>query len=110
MQTDDATSHVEAETRAVTDGLRREERIEDPRSNVLRDTRAIVRDSNENRIAARRGRYCDVALVANRIDGVVDQLLPHLIDLAAESLYVRKVGGCFETHCRRLGSRLPFEH
>jgi hypothetical protein len=49
----------------------------------------------------------DIALRADRIEGVVDDLFPHLIDLAAEAAHARKAGGLFETHRRGFRSRLP---
>src|SRR5438552_2252179 len=92
----EAPRDVQAETCALADRLRREERIEDALANLGWQSRSIVHDPHDNGITLTDRRDVDVTL--RRVQRVVDQIRPHLIELAAESLDARKIGLHFEPH------------
>src|SRR5215470_13889471 len=64
-----------------------EERIENPTLNLLRNARSVVfnLDNDPPVLSARADG--DFALAVHRIDGVVDQICPHLVKPAAVGAY-----------------------
>src|SRR5262249_36313728 len=80
----DTPRDIEAEAGALPDRLRREERIEDALADLRGQSRPIVDDANDDgrTLAAR----CNGDVASGRVQRVVDQVRPHLVELAAEPL------------------------
>src|SRR5215472_14923601 len=85
----DAPRDVEAETGALADRLRREERIEDALANLRGQSRSIVCDAHDDGLTLASRRDGDVS--AGSVQRVVDQVRPDLVELAAEPLDARKI-------------------
>src|SRR6185503_18963411 len=80
--TDDAAGDVEAEARALAHIFRREEGIEDAIEDVLRNSGTIVDHPHAYLALGCAGFDPDVTFW-RRVDGVVQEIGPHLIELAA---------------------------
>src|SRR3954464_8327844 len=80
---DDAPAGVEAETGAGPDLLGGEERVEDPVPILLRDARAVVADVDLHAVAVAARADRDRAGLPERLDRVVEDVLPHLVELGA---------------------------
>ena len=106
----DAARHVESQARTQADGLRREERFEHARTDPLGNAGPIVGDSNQDRITPGGCGDRDVTLITDGIEGIVHQLLPHLIDLGAEPVEARKTRSRFEVDDGRFRTGLALEH
>jgi hypothetical protein len=98
MLLDDRVRHRQAETRTFSHFFRREERIEDPRQQILGHARAVVVDledhgfligfvpgSEDQRAAAVRAEH--------RLLGVDDQVEQHLLQLMRVGEHLRQAGG-----------------
>src|SRR5216683_4231814 len=82
---DDAIDKVQAEASAFTDTLGGEKRIEDARFDIGGNARTVVGNFDQDEIVFASGANAQVAAVAHGIGGVVDQVSPHLVELAAIS-------------------------
>src|SRR5689334_22853179 len=79
----DSINRIEPQSRALADWLGREERLEDAILELGRDSGAVVADFHQNASELRCGADYQFALPVHRVDGVVDQVRPDLIELAA---------------------------
>ena len=86
MLADQAPRDVEAEARALADGLGGEERIEDALDQLLRHTGPVVHDAHDDRVAVGGRAHIHPPRVGGCFDRVVDQIRPDLIEVAAEAL------------------------
>ena len=81
---DDPPRGRQAEAGALADVLGREERVEDALGQLLGDARAVVGDVDDQRSRRRaRVEIVIVPLLAERVDRVVEQVRPHLVELGA---------------------------
>ncbi len=80
---DDPPGDVQPQPGALADRLGGEERLEDPRDDVGRDARAGVADLDLRRVVASPGPEGERAVAAHRLQRVVDQVRPHLVQLRA---------------------------
>src|SRR5262249_55103690 len=87
---------VDTQAGALADRLRREEGIEDALADLRRQACPIVDDSHEDGISVMAGRDRDAAL--RRVQRVVDQVRPDLVEFAAEPLDAWKIGLHLEAH------------
>src|SRR5262249_20764149 len=108
----EATRDIEAEAHAESNGLGCEKGIEDPSAMLLGDTRAVIRDSNDDEIAVASRGDGDVSsgLTSGRIDRVVDQLFPNLIELATDAADRWQIVRGFDPYLDRSCARLVIEH
>ena len=81
---DDALNRVEAEARAFADSLGGKERFEDMRLHFRRNSRSIIGDLNYDTIVLAIRSDLKLALAFHRIDGIVDDIRPNLIEFAAK--------------------------
>ena len=79
----DPVADVQAQSRALPDLLGREERIEDAALEFGRDSRSGVTDLDQHTIPVPAGADGQRALAVHGIDGVVDDVGPYLVELAA---------------------------
>src|SRR6266849_9350191 len=79
----DPPADVQAEARSAADVLRREERLEDPRLDLRRDAWPIVGDLDQDADVLPGGADSQVSLAVHRVDGIVDEIGPDLVELAA---------------------------
>src|SRR5690349_19990588 len=101
----EATRDVEAKTWRA-EGLHGAEGMEEPGAELLGNARAVIHHLDHDGIAALRRRHRRVPLGGCRVDRVVDQLLTHLIELAAEAEDGGHVVLCLDLHPNRLRARL----
>ena len=80
---DDAPRGGEAEAGAVPDVLGREERVEDPRGELVGNAGAVVGDLDDRAVAVGARGDRDRAALAERVDRVVEQVRPDLVELGA---------------------------
>ena len=66
---------------ALADGLRGEERLEDPRSDLVGDARALVLEVDAEAVPVPAPRDADGAALRHRLQGVVDEVGHHLLQL-----------------------------
>src|SRR5437764_3002292 len=77
----DPVGDVQAQAGTLADRLGGEERLEDPRPDLLRDTRPAVADLDQDAVVLPRGAQGERALPAHRLYRVVDQVRPDLVQL-----------------------------
>ena len=75
---------VESEPRTFADFLGGKERLKDVRLNVGRNPRTIVGDLDHHAIVVAPGPHTKFSFAAHCVNGVVDNVGPHLIQLATE--------------------------
>ena len=80
----DSLNGVEAEPGAFADSFGGEERFEDVRLHVGRNSRAVIGDLHHNAIVLAIGSNSKLAFAAHGVNGVVDEVGPNLIQLAPE--------------------------
>jgi hypothetical protein len=73
---------VEPQPGALADWLGRKERFEDALGDLRRDTTTSVADLHQGELAVTGGAHGEGALPVHRIDCVVDQIGPHLVELS----------------------------
>src|ERR1700722_2797733 len=88
MLADNPVHRVESEARAFTHWLGRKERVENAALDLGRDTGAVVDDVDQHERAVSRGANGDLTtgrlgLFRQRVDRVVDQVSPDLVELAS---------------------------
>src|SRR5215813_13923623 len=81
--TDDAVADDQAKTGAGTDGLGGEKWLEHPRLDVRGNSRSVVRDFNYQLVVLQAGADADFAGAFYGVDGVINEIGPHLIEFAA---------------------------
>src|SRR5271166_3415973 len=86
----DALRSIEAEARSLSDSLSREERLEDVLLNVRWNTRAVVADFHHHPSILAISANSQLAFAIHRIDGVVDDVRPNLIQFAAEGVHQQR--------------------
>src|SRR5262249_54875681 len=84
---DGAVTQRETKTRPLARFLRREERVEDPTLNLLRDARPVVLDFDNHPAPLAAGPDNDLAGAVHRVDCVDEEIGPYLIQHAAVGLY-----------------------
>ena len=82
----DPAGDVEAEAGALADVLGREERLERARDDLRRHARSGVGDLDHDPVALGAGAHREGARAVHRVDGVVDQVGPDLVELAGVGL------------------------
>src|SRR5215203_1394821 len=80
---DDAARGRQPEPGALADVLRRVEGVEDPLALPGRDARAVVGDLHERVVAVARGAHGDPPVLPERVDRIVNQVGPHLVELGS---------------------------
>ena len=107
---DDALNDVEAETGAFADRLGREERLEDPRLHVGGNADAVVDDAHDRRATVAGGLDPQHAMIRHRVDRVVGQIGPDLIELAGKRAHRRQIGRVVALERDVLAFELVAEH
>ena len=106
--TNKAADDIEAETGSLPHGLGGEEGIEDARENLRRNAGAVVDDAHDDALTVAACIDLNAAAILNRIERVVDEVSPNLIELACESAHQRQAGfqldGNLSGFLTRLGS------
>ncbi len=94
---DDGISDVEAESGTRSGRLGREERVEHSIDRLRGDARSVVLDFDDHLIILRKDSDLDEAVTAtgvvDGVGGIVQQIRPHLVQLAAVGMDGGKVGG-----------------
>ena len=80
----DTLNRVEAQAGAFAHSLGGEKRFEDMRLYLGRNSRTVVGDLNHHAIVLAIGSDSKLALASHRINGIVDDVRPNLIELAAK--------------------------
>src|SRR5262249_16132964 len=91
MRSNDSLYGIETQTRPLADFLRRKKRIEDTRPNLFRYSRAAVSNFNNEKVDLAENSNAQLALSIHRVDRVVDQVGPHLIQFAAVGAHAGKI-------------------
>lgn len=99
---DDPPGRIETEPGAMADILGGEEGIEDPVAQLAGDPRSVVGDLHLGAVSVQPGAQGDRALLTERIDRVVDQVGPDLVELGP-ARDQRRQGGVVITCDRDLG-------
>src|SRR5215210_2173492 len=89
VRDDDAPHYVEAEPGPRADLLGRVEGLEDALPRLMRYPRPVVHDLDHDQILFRKRPHSDVTAPVHRVRGVVDEVRPDLVELAAVSLNPR---------------------
>src|SRR5208282_2953494 len=77
-------NRVEAQTRSLPYSFGCEERFKDVRLDLRRNSGTVIADFHYNAPVIAISSDSKLALSAHRIDGVIDEIGPHLIKLAPE--------------------------
>jgi len=75
----DIVRNVQAQACALAGRLCRKERLEDPRTDRLGYARTIICDLDDHIVILCIGPQTDLASTIHRIDGIIDDIRPHLI-------------------------------
>src|SRR5208283_6212426 len=86
----DALHRVEAESRPLTYALGREKRLKNVRQDLRRNSGAVVADFHDHAIVLTIGAHAQLAFSSHRVDGIVDQVGPNLVEFAAEGMYKKR--------------------
>ena len=89
---DDALGDVEPEAGALPDGLGGEEGVEDARLQLVGYPRPVVADLDAHTLALPARAQRDPPVGTERIDRVVDQVRPNLVQLRARCLDAWQLG------------------
>src|SRR5262249_28615307 len=89
----DGVARGEAQARPLADRFGREEGIADPRLDVLGDARPVVLDLDDRPRVLAASPDPDLPAAVHRVGGVVEDVGPDLVQLAAERRDVRQVRG-----------------
>ena len=79
-----ALNRVQAQSGSLPYSFGREERFEDVRLDLRRNSRAVVADLNYGAGIIAIGSNSELALSAHGVNGIVNNVGPDLIELAAE--------------------------
>ena len=82
---DDPVTNQKSQPGAGTNSLCREERFKYPRLDFRRDTSPVVHDFHHQLIIFDGGANADLAAAIHRIDGIIDEIRPNLVEFAAVS-------------------------
>ena len=105
MTVDDSVGRVEAQARPLAHRFGGEERIEDLAGEVGGNARTVIADLDHDASPSRAGADGEDATPLHRIDRVVDQVGPHLIELATVRIDTGEVLVVIALHADTL---LPF--
>src|ERR1043166_1140461 len=83
----DALGRVEAKPSALAHSLGSEEGIKDMRQNLVRNSRAIIANFNHSTVVFAVRTHPQISFSVHGIDGVVDQVCPHLVQFAAIGIH-----------------------
>ncbi len=75
---------IEAEACSLTDSFGSEKRFEDVGLDLGRDSGTVVANLDDDAIIVAIGSNSQLAFAAHGIDGIVDNVSPHLIEFAAK--------------------------
>ena len=92
MLAHDSQRRIKAQTCAFSHSLGGEERFEDARLNLWRNPRSRISDLNHRTVAFQKGLDAQFAFAVHGIDGIVDDVGPHLVKLAAIGVNQQGVG------------------
>src|SRR5438067_2451572 len=82
---------IQAKSRAFSDGFCGEKWIEDAVSNLGRNSGPIVNYLNHYRVSLSIGDQLHVSTLTDGIQGIVDQVGPHLVEFPTESIHAWKI-------------------
>src|SRR5215471_13729113 len=82
---DYAIADDESKPSSGPDGLGREKWLEEMRLQIRRNAGAVIHDFNDKLIVFEAGADADFSRAVNRVDSVVDEMGPNLIEFAAVS-------------------------
>src|SRR5215467_49075 len=80
---DDAIADDESKPSAGPDGLGREKRLEEMRLQIRRNAGAVIHDLNDKLVVFEGGANANFSGAVGRVDGVVDEIGPDLIEFSA---------------------------
>src|SRR5579863_7452920 len=83
----DSLNRVEAKPCALPNSFGGEERFKDMRLDLRRNSRTVVADLNNSATVFAIGSHAKFASAPHRIDGVIDDVGPNLIQLAPEGIH-----------------------
>ena len=88
-----AVNDIQSKAGSLAHTFCREKRLEDVRLHFERDARAVVRDFHKHVFIFASGADGKLSIFFHSIDGIVDQVGPDLIELAAVGHHFRQVWG-----------------
>src|ERR1051325_549245 len=105
------SSHdIQAKPRPFAYGLGCKERIENAIAYLGRNTRPIVHNPDRYAIAFAASSNFNLSSLVYSVQGVINQIRPHLIELATETVYSRKVFLDIQTHSYGSAFRLRAQY
>src|ERR1700688_412228 len=81
---------IEAQPGSLPDALRREEGLEGVWPNLGRNPRTVIANLHHNAIVLAIGAHSQLTLSAHRVNGVVDDVGPDLVELAAKRIHEKR--------------------
>src|SRR5208282_3565749 len=81
---------IQAESRTFSHSLGGEKRFEDMGLHFLRNSRTVIANFNHNATVLLVGSNANLALPMHRIDGVIDNVGPDLVELAAKRIHQQR--------------------
>ena len=91
VEAQEPASDVEAEPRALARRLGGKERVEDAGQDLTGNTWPIVHHPNHDPAQLSTRNDGDVPRLGNRVERIVDQVQPHLVELAAGREHAREI-------------------
>src|SRR5215831_10128432 len=86
----DAIADDQTQARAFPDAFRRKKGLKQMGANVLWDAWSVVVDLDEQLMILAPGAESNFSLSIHRIDGIVDEIRPHLVQLVSVCRNLRK--------------------
>ena len=86
----DAIADDQPESGPLPDALGRKKRFKEVFSHVLRNARPVVVDLHQNVVIVASRANSDLSLAVDRVDRIVDEIRPHLVELVAVGRNVRE--------------------
>ena len=86
----DALNCVQTQARSLPYSLGRKEWLKDVRLNLGRNPWAVIADLNHNATVVAIGSHSKLAFSLHRVDGIINEVGPDLIELAAERIHQKR--------------------
>lgn len=107
MLSDDAQRGINVKGSTLSHLLRGEEGIENALLHVRRNAGAIVADFHDGAIQLVKRANPELAFAVHGVNGIINEIGPHLIELAAVGTDARELRIVIADHCDAIFRRLP---
>src|SRR5215472_13891106 len=107
MLANNAADRFEAQTSSIADALGSEERLENMLENLARNARSVIDDLDQHAIQFPCCADAQLAFPVHRVHGVIDEVRPHLVELAPMGTDPRQCAVEIELHLDSVLKAIP---